>query len=1622
MIKMEKRDEDEDNNQKFNDDNPDPTKVAFFSDMGNMEEEIAAEAIELVTHALSLIGARFYDDSIEILRQAIGLYEQINKIAEVDALNKKISEIYLLKEQSFREIELETDTIIEDSQEEVLLDENGEELYIHADSLIVEALQLVTNERFDEALDKYDEATEILKKLSKELELKKLSELIEDCFNKKAEFVQIRKKASTGEVITLEQDIEGSLSKLEKKAQKVRAFEEFKRKENQISNQAYELIGKATELKKIRQYDEALKLYDTGLGLFQEINWNNEVKKIKNMMEQVETEKKRFLEEVQKIKAEEERAEEIKKQKEATLIDNAQVQEQIKNQAQTEKLRAQSERKQEQTTFQNEIAEMVDYAEKLARDYDLRVKKAIKRGKLDEECAFPVVIKIYEELSKKVKDRGWKDQVELYANQIRHYRALLEKDKNLRQIEFQKRQKQKEYDEALKIKTDPTIVEVDVAQNKDFEEQRKREAEAKNFREIIENLVNRAEKIAREYNTAFKKAVKEGNLNIESKYPKIIKIYTKARDDVLKKGWNEDAAILSSHIRKYSELLEKEERIREIEAKKDEEKKAYEEFQKIQIKEIDADKIKEIDVKKVKKFEGDKFQKEITNLVDKAERMARDYEVALKKAIRAGKLIENSPYSRIIEIYHQIREGVVSRGWNDQILMYTNQIRIYQDKLESDNKLREIELQKIQKRKEFEESLKIKTESIPIEKLKEIESKKSKKLDEQNFQKEITGSVDKAEKLAREYERTKKSALKEGKELGEAPYFEIIEIYTKLRNKVLTREWTDQALIYAKQIKIYQEKLESDKKLRQIELEKIQKRKEFEESLKVKAEGLTVDKLRNLESLSTQEQDEEKFEREIDDLVDNAEKLAREYDLAIKRGQFEKECPYLVIAELYKKIRKKVYALGWKDEADIYGNQINRYREKYERDKRLRELEAKKIEKQQHFEESLKITKEVKKLKLQEIQAIESKDREADGLLNEAMNLINEAENEVRSYELSLKKDLLYNKSPYKKAILNYEKARKLFQKIGWKEEAHRLITTITFYKEKEIKDENLRLLEQQKLETSKEKLKYKPKEEVFAHENKIIEFEKIKEATTKESEEIFNIINRAERLAQEYEIKKKKGIMNIESPYEEIINMYMTAKKEFEKIGWNEQANQIINSIHHYQEKSKVDKRRRSLETKRISKEEENKKRRKIETSLAREAEAELLKQKGQALELKRKQALEYESKRDQAFNFMDLAKKEFKQKNFDKAVKFYKESEKIFVEINWSEGQKMIKESIKVIKLKKERIEEEQKVAEKQKAEKLKLEAQIEDEIIKAKDLQTLQQDQRRQEFLTIQKEKEREKEISENAYHFLEEGTKLKNKKKFEEAFEKYIMGRNLFKQIDWQHEVSRINNDLLFILKKEMKQTEKIKAMQQKKVEERKELEVLLNEAENKRKELDQINKEEKRKRREEIVQKELDAANDIIKDLKYNEGIFKLKKVIKKLEKLKQDKLIKQMNKQIEVLENASQVPIITTSELERGENINKFELAYHALDNAQISLSNNLFMKAITELNEAIFNLKQTKIGIKYISLIESKVNSYKKELDIKPVQEQEVEIPKVETDDIRAKIAARRAERRKKIKELMSK
>ena len=1370
MIKLEEK-----NNKKDNYEGPDLTKDAFFSDMENMEEEIASEAYSIVEHALSLIQSGFFDDAIEVLRQAIGLYQQINREAEIDALKAKIADIYVMKEQAFKEIGskevlgsgIET---IESATSKGLGDTSNK-----ISQLLEQANQLIKSNKFNEALDNYDKAIELSQKINNADKILGINKLIEECYNKKANFLREQSKQKEKRIITEDTQIERELSPEELKAMKLRAYEEGKKREENISNEAFDKIGKASDLAKMHQYDEAISLYREGASLFDEIGWQNESKKIYNTISYLESQKEKYLQEIERIKASERQKEILENQKASELDEYASVQQEEIMKTQVKKIAQITAKKEEKALFQKEISDMIESAEKLAREYDIDMKKAIKKGELVEKCIYPEVIRIYQESKNKVEEKGWKDQTAIFNSQIKKYKDLLEKDKKIREIEKEKERKQREYEELHRMKK-PELV--DIAERTFVLERPKIEDERIQIKNQIEFMANRAEKLAREYDVEFKKAIKKGDITLESKYPNIINIYSKIIEMANENGLNEEVAIYKTHIDKYEKLLEKEDRIKEIERKKREEKKL------------------------------------------------------------------------------------------------------------------------------FEESYKIKKTGIPT-----------------------VSDVNKVDLLHGE------SEIKDS---------------------------------------------------------------------------------------------EAKIEQEIDDMVSRAEKMAREYEVGIKKGDFDLICPYPEIIEIYKEIRKKVYAWGWQGEAELYTNQIKIYQEKLQKDIKLRELEQEKHKKQLQYEEAMKSSNREKVSKYITLKEEEEKEDQTDIIFNKAMDLINKTENEVKSYELSMKKDILTITSPYENAIKNYENARKLLFQIGWNDEALKLNDTISLYKQKKARDDKLRSIEIEK--SKKEKIKIdvaggSTEAPFFAEEKKRIELEKLKKQKSKEADFVFELINRAENMAKNYEMKKKEGnILNLKSPYQEIINTYKVAQEKFKEIEWVEQASQLDNTIKYYKERMDSDERLRLLEQERFKKEQEELQKMKFESKMAKEAEEELKRQKAKALEIKRKQQLRYDAKKEQAFNFMDLAKKELAQNNFDKAINFYKESEKIFADINWPEGIRMINESVKIIERKKEKFELEQRYLKEREEERKRLESEIKQQITKAQDLKKLQEEQRKQEFLELQKEKEKEKEIAEQAYQLLEEGTKLKDKKFFEKAYEKYIMGRDLFSKLDWQHEVSRINNDLLFILKKEMKQAEKIKTMQEKKVEEQKELEVLLKEADLKQQELEKIRKQEKRKEREKRIEEEMENANSVIKDLKYNEAILRLKKVIKKLEQVGNKKLIKQIKNKIEVLKNASQIPLIAIEDIEKSEYIDQYKLAFKTLDKAQLSLSKNLFMRAISELNEALYNLRETKLGDKYIPILNEKINICKKEIgiEITPEPEKKEAAPKVEIDDLKAKIAARRAERRKKIRDLM--
>ncbi|MFX1395304.1 MAG: hypothetical protein ACFFAH_17330, partial [Promethearchaeota archaeon] len=480
-----------------------------------------------------------------------------------------------------------------------------------------------------------------------------------------------------------------------------------------------------------------------------------------------------------------------------------------------------------------------------------------------------------------------------------------------------------------------------------------------------------------------------------------------------------------------------------------------------------------------------------------------------------------------------------------------------------------------------------------------------------------------------------------------------------------------------------------------------------------------------------------------------------------------------------------------------------------------------------------------------------------------------------------------------------------------------------------------------------------------------------------------------AEKLAKNYEFKLKEGIFK-ECPYEKVIEIYREARKKFEKIGWEEQAANLVNTINYYKEKLESDKKLRALEREKIEKQEkEREERQKLAEKVRKEKET-LLKQRQKALLVKSKEISPFETQKEHAFRLMDQAKYQLNMDNFDLAIELYKESENIFSKINWSDGIRMIKESIQLIKKKREEFEARQKAIEEKEAKALISEKELEEKITESQDLLKLKQQKKRKKLLKIQEQKVKEKTASERAYSLLEQGTMLLNRKKFDEAFEKYTLARNIFNQIGWIHEVSRINNDLLLDLKKEEKKSKSLEELKIKKEKEEKEIESLLKEAEKQKEELKKV--EEKKKREKifkiqisekikEKIKDKLNEANLEIVKFKYNEGILILKDVIKMMERLDWKKEVEDINKSINILKNSSNVPLIVLEDFNADENMDKMKSAYEALDKAQMSLSKDRIMKAISELNEAKFNLSKTKMGKKFIEEIEAKINTFKADI-----------------------------------------
>lgn len=336
----------------------------------------------------------------------------------------------------------------------------------------------------------------------------------------------------------------------------------------------------------------------------------------------------------------------------------------------------------------------------------------------------------------------------------------------------------------------------------------------------------------------------------------------------------------------------------------------------IQIKEReDQEKLKRIIELEHKKEEEESFQQKIDNLVNHANKLEREYDSEKRKAIKDGKLLNiEAPYQQIIEIYQEIQRLLINRGWKDSAKIYVDQIKLCKEKLEGDKKLREIEVQKIQKQKNYDANLKFRDfeEQTGPEalKLRAAQEKYQKELEDEFFQKQITEVIDNVEKMSREYEIRRTKAIKEGILDFKSVYPKLIKIHNEVIRKLHNRGWIAQIKPYQESIEILKDNQKNDERLREVEAQKIMKRKEYEDFIKAD-NGVVRTKVGTVT-----------FETQINEMIDKAIKIERKYEIAIRRGRIDETPPYKKIIEIYTRVGNMLIKVGKADEAKIYNEQI----------------------------------------------------------------------------------------------------------------------------------------------------------------------------------------------------------------------------------------------------------------------------------------------------------------------------------------------------------------------------------------------------------------------------------------------------------------------------------------------------------------------------------------------------------------------------------------------------------------------------------------------------------------------------------------------------------------------------
>jgi hypothetical protein len=776
-----------------------------------------------------------------------------------------------------------------------------------------------------------------------------------------------------------------------------------------------------------------------------------------------------------------------------------------------------------------------------------------------------------------------------------------------------------------------------------------------------------------------------------------------------------------------------------------------------------------------------------------------------------------------------------------------------------------------------------------------------------------------------------------------------LDLYDKAKSLANEIDWNERIIQIEdiiKNIHLNEEKFkkkeELQKKIEAEKQEKLEKEKKLDDARQRMQNKKQTEREKKMEMLRKKKEEETKLSSEAYDLLEVGSKLLEAENFKESIEKFTKA------VELFSTIK-------WPAEAKRIKELIEDTQQKY--DKHLKNQEKIEEEKNELVESKKKYEEMAKTSQNKEELIKKEKDQKESETINKS-----QIENEISNKAFALLDDSndLAKNNNFSDAITKLQEAKQIFQDIGWKNEADKILLQISAVKKKQkFQEKDKQIQEEANLKKQKE---LEEMEKAALASKRLQEKEKMKEQEKLQKEqddkqyaksvadEIFKMIDHIEAKIKEYTDKVKSGqILTSESPYEQAIAIYKKGYIGLRDIGWPEESARLQDGLRLYEEKFKQDQKLRDLESK------------KIENKRAGEEDFKKQVETGKRIQLKKEQEDQIKIQKEQSkhqkeqkthsecMDLLDQAQIVLKKEEYEQAIKIYREVLGKYESIQYSDGIRLTKDSLikiqKDFEVHKTKKEVSQKAFEDKEAEN----AALEERISKAKSDEERKKLEAKQKILAEHMKKEKTDRIQNEIIDLLEISNDLTKKNNFDEAIANYEKCLELLKEITWPMKDQQIRDTIQDTKTKKEKyllKNKKAEEDQQKKKQEQEVFEEKIRRQEAERKFKKQKAREEEKNKNKELQSEKnlsdkawgyLDSGEKNVKSKKEYLAVYSFHHAYYNFNKVKWTREAETSKKRLLQIYNSMKNPIVDINEI---------------LSNDDLEMEENL----LSEINQCFMN------------------------------------------------------------------